>query len=117
MEPELKPYNPYDQKITLKTHLIEFIQTLVVFAAIGTAIYVFIAQPHKVSGSSMFPNFQNGDYIITNKVGYRFNQPERGQVIVFKDPLNEQEDFIKRIIGLPGDKVKISNCHVFINGQ
>lgn len=117
MEPELKPYNPYDQKVPIKTHIIEFIQTLVVFAAIGTAIYLFIAQPHKVSGSSMFPNFQNGDYIITNKVGYRFGQPQRGQVIVFKDPLNESEDFIKRIIGLPGEKVKVSDCHIFVNGQ
>src|SRR2546421_605677 len=53
---------------SFKDHVIDFFQTLVVFAAIGTAIYWLVAQPHKVSGSSMFPNFKNGDYIITDKL-------------------------------------------------
>lgn len=97
--------------------IIEFIQTLVVFAAIGTAIYLFIAQPHKVSGSSMFPTFHSGDYIITNKLSYRFGDPQRGQVVVFKNPREESQDFIKRIIGLPGERVKIQNGNLYINGE
>ena len=102
---------------SLSSHLIDFIQTLVVFAAIGTAIYLFVAQPHKVSGSSMFPNFHDGDYIITDKITYRFSEPKLGDVIVFKNPRDESQDFIKRIIGTPGDRVKVENSVIYINGK
>ena len=104
-------------KSTLGSQFIEFIQTLVVFAAIGTAIYLFVAQPHKVSGSSMYPNFHDGDYIITNKISYRFNPPERGDIVVFKNPKDQSQDFIKRIVGVPGDKVKVEKGLVFLNGK
>lgn len=107
-EPEKKP-------LGLKDHIIDFFQTLVVFAAIGTAIYWLIAQPHKVSGSSMFPNFKNGDYIITDKVSYRIGDPKRGDIVVFKNPKDETQDFIKRIIGVPGDWVKVQNGKVYLN--
>src|SRR5579884_1395038 len=116
MDPNFSP-NGGSGQVSIRTHIIEFIQTLVVFAAIGTAVYLFIAQPHKVSGSSMYPNFKNNDYIITNKIGYDFEKPQRGQVIVFKNPKDLSQDFIKRIIGLPGEKVKIQDGHVFINDQ
>lgn len=102
-------------KPTFKNHIVEFFETLVVFLAIGMIIYFFIAQPHKVSGSSMDPTFHSGDYIITNKIGYRINNPQRGQVIVFANPRDTSQDFIKRIIGLPGESVKVANGHVYIN--
>ncbi len=108
-------YNSYTESSSLKIKIIEFIQTAVVFAAIGTAIYLFIAQPHKVSGSSMFPTLHTGDYIITNKVNYRLNDPKRGEIIVFKNPREESQDFIKRILGLPGDKVRVEKGHIFVN--
>lgn len=104
-------------KPSLGEHIIDFIQTLVVFAVIGTIIYLFIAQPHKVSGSSMFPNFHDGDYIITDKVTYKITLPKRGDVIVFKNPRDESQDFIKRIIGKPGDRVRIYNGNVYVNDQ
>lgn len=107
-EPEKKP-------VSFKDHVIDFFQTLVVFAAIGTAVYWLVAQPHKVSGSSMFPNFKNGDYIITDKVSYRFSEPRRGDIVVFKNPRDETQDFIKRIIGIPGDHVKVSGGKIFLN--
>ncbi|MBI3485648.1 signal peptidase I [Candidatus Daviesbacteria bacterium] len=111
-------YINYNQEETgLRYKIVEFIQTLVVFAAIGTAIYLFIAQPHKVSGSSMFPTLKTGDYIITNKIGYRLEQPKKGEIIVFKNPREESQDFIKRIIGVPGDRVKIEGGHFFVNDQ
>ncbi len=102
---------------TLGTKIIEFIQTLVIFAAVGTAIYLFIAQPHKVSGSSMFPTLHTGDYIITNKIDYRFNEPEKGQIIVFKNPREESQDFIKRIMAVPGDTIKVQDGHIYLNGK
>ncbi len=108
----------YDQpQPSLKSHLIEFIQTLVVFLAIGSVIYLFAVQPHKVSGCSMCPNFHTGDYILTDKLTYRFSEPKRGDIIVFKNPRNEDQDFIKRIIGVPGDKVMLKNGRVYLNGQ
>lgn len=118
MEDYLK-YDPEPEKKPLgfKDHVIDFFQTLVVFAAIGTAIYWLIAQPHKVSGSSMFPNFKNGDYIITDKVSYRIGDPKRGDIVVFKNPKDESVDFIKRIIGAPGDRVKVQNNKLYLNGN
>ncbi len=100
----------------LRTHIIDFIQTLVVFGAIFSLIYLFIAQFHKVSGLSMFPTMHNADFLITEKITYRFGGPERGQIVVLKNPRDESQDFIKRIIGLPGDTIKIENNSIFLNG-
>lgn len=111
-------YEPESQKktVSFKDHVIDFFQTLVVFAAIGTAIYWLVAQPHKVSGSSMFPNFKNGDYIITDKISYRLSDPKRGDIVVFKNPKDETQDFIKRILGVPGDRIKVQSGKIFLNG-
>lgn len=118
MEDYLK-YQPEPDKhiVTFKDHILDFFQTLVVFAAIGTAIYWLVAQPHKVSGSSMFPNFKDGDYIITDKLTYKFDYPKRGDIVVFKNPKDETVDFIKRIIGLPGDKVRVQDGKIYLNGN
>lgn len=98
-----------------KSKILEFVETLVVFGAIFTAIYLFIAQPHKVSGQSMFPTLHSGDYIFTDKVTYRLSEPQIGQIIVFKNPRQEDQDFIKRIIGTPGDLVKVEEGKVYVN--
>lgn len=100
-----------------KDYFIEFFETLVVIGAIFALIYLFIAQFHKVSGESMIPTFHDKDFIITEKVSYRFNNPQRGDIIVLKNPNNESEDFIKRIIALPGDEIKLQGGFVYINGQ
>jgi signal peptidase I len=108
----------YDQPTPgIRTHIIEFIQTLVVFLAIGSVIYLFAVQPHKVSGCSMCPNFQTGNFILTDKITYRFSPPQRGDIIVFKNPRDPSQDFIKRIMGIPGDKVSIRDGRVYLNGQ
>jgi signal peptidase I len=110
------PINPEKKEPSFKDHVIDFFQTLVVFAAIGTAIYWLVAQPHKVSGSSMFPNFKNGDYIITDKITYRFSEPKRGDIVVFKNPKDETQDFIKRILAVPGDRIKVQGGKIVLNG-
>jgi len=77
-------------------------------------ITIFIAQPFQVSGPSMEPNFYNKQYLIVDEISYRFRAPERGEVIVFHNPENEKEFFIKRVIGLPGDEVLIKDGKVVI---
>jgi signal peptidase I len=70
-----------------------------------------------VQGDSMLPNFKNGELILTDKISYRLRPPQRGEVIVFKAPYDKSKDFIKRIIGLPGEKIKIEKGEVFINDK
>jgi len=77
-------------------------------------IRVFIAQPFIVSGASMDPTFESGEYLIIDEISYRFNKPQRGDVIVFKFPEDKSKFFIKRIVGLPEETVRIENGEVFI---
>ena len=98
-------------------YFIEFFETVVVFGAIFAAIYLFIAQFHKVQGNSMVPTFHTGDYLITEKVSYRFRDPKKGDIIVLKNPRDESQDFIKRIIAVPGDSVKIAGNTVYLNNE
>ena len=95
----------------------ETIQTIVILLSLFTFIYFFAMQPHQIQGASMEPNFYNGEYILTDKISYRFNEPQRGQVIVFKAPNNPRRDYIKRIIGLPGETVSLENNSIYINGR
>lgn len=122
--PENNPLNYYGDTTphksffeNLGSHLIDFIQTLVVFGAVFALIYLFVAQFHKVSGNSMFPTMHNGDYLITEKITYRLGQPKYGDIVVLKNPRDESQDFIKRIIALPGDTIRIENDSIFINGN
>lgn len=96
---------------------LDIIETIVIALAVFVVVYLFLFQPHQVKGNSMVPNFHDGEYILTDKITYRFRAPQRGEVIVFKSPRNQEIDFIKRIIGLPGEKVKLNNGDIFINGK
>src|SRR5581483_7855648 len=91
----------------LAAFFMDIIETVVIAIAIFITVYLFLLQPHQVRGESMEPTFQDGQYILTDKLSYRFHDPERGDVIVFKSPQNESIDFIKRVVGLPGEKVKL----------
>jgi signal peptidase I len=91
------------------------IEAIVIALALSIVLYLFIATPHEVIGSSMLPNFQNGEYLIANKLVYRFSEPKRGDVIIFK--YDATQDFIKRVIGLPGDLVSIRDGRIYINNK
>ena len=71
----------------------------------------------RVDGFSMNPTLQNGEYILVNRLAYKTGQPERGDIIVFSFPADEGQDLIKRVIGLPGETVKIGDGVVAINGR
>ncbi|OGM89802.1 signal peptidase I, partial [Candidatus Wolfebacteria bacterium RBG_13_41_7] len=87
----------------------EILEVVAVAVVVVVAIRSFIVQPFLVSGASMEPNFSSGDYLLIDEVSYRFNQPERGDVIVFHYPGDESVYYIKRVIGLPGERLLISN--------
>lgn len=100
-----------------ESSLWEFIKVVVISVAIVLPIRAYIAQPFIVSGASMEPNFYDSEYLIIDELTYAFRKPERGEVVVFRYPLNPSEFFIKRIIGLPGDAVEIKNGKILINDK
>lgn len=115
MEPESVGYEEVSFISKLKSKLIEAIEFIAIVGAILVVIRFFIAEPHKVSGNSMIPNFHNGDYIITNKLAVKFGTPQRGEVIILQNPRNFEQIFIKRVIGLPNDHIRISGNQVYVN--
>lgn len=96
---------------------LDFVETIVIALAIFVVMYRFLFQPHQVKGNSMYSNFHDGEYLLTDKISYRFNAPKRGDVIIFKAPKNEDYDYIKRVIGLPGELIKIEKGRVYLNNQ
>jgi len=96
---------------------LDIIQTVVLALAFFVIIYLFFFQPHQVKGNSMSPNFLNGEYLLTDKITYRFKEPKRTDVIIFAAPMDEDYEYIKRIIGLPGETIKVEAGHIFINGE
>ncbi len=103
--------------------ILDFIETIVIGLSLFLVVYLFLLQPHQVNGLSMFPNFHNGDYLLTDKVSYRVGTPQRGDVIVFHAPpaANCPEgtgcDFIKRVIAVPGDTVQVKESALYVNQQ
>ena len=97
--------------------VLDTIQTIVVALAIFVVVYLFLLQPNQVKGASMEPSFHDNEYILTDKVSYRLGNPKRGDVVVFKSPRNPEIDYIKRVIGLPGERVKIMGGFVLINDK
>ena len=76
----------------------------------------FSIQTVHVVGFSMYPTLDSGDLLLASKLDYRIHSPERGDIVILKDPLDPTKDFIKRVVGLPGDHVLIRDHHVLING-
>jgi signal peptidase I len=97
--------------------LLDLVETLVIAGAIFVVIYAFLFRPYQVNGVSMYPTYHDGEFILTNLIGLRFGHLQRGDVIVFKAPPNQEKDYIKRVIGLPGEKVKLQDGFVYVNGQ
>lgn len=94
-----------------------FIRVFFITFLLALFIRIFIAQPFIVNGASMEPTFESGEYLIVDELTYRFREPERGEVVVFKYPQNPSKFFIKRIVGLPGETVEIKNSEIFITNE
>ena len=115
--------------------LLETIKTIILAVVIAVLIRSFLFEPFKIPSSSMYPNLYIGDFLFVSKYTYGYSRhsfpfsfppfsgriwsdkPQRGDVVVFKFPKDNRTDFIKRIIGLPGDKIKLENGRFYINGK
>lgn len=95
----------------------ENLESILWAAALALAIRTFIVAPFKIPSGSMRPTLIEGDRILVNKFLYRFREPRRGEIIVFRFPENPRRPFIKRLIAVGGDSVEIRDGRVFVNGQ
>ncbi len=101
----------WSQIVTMLREVLETILlTLVIFFLIRFAV-----ENYRVEGQSMEPNFHNGQYLLVNKLSYKIGKVERNDVIIFHFPLDETKNYIKRVIGLPGETVQIKDGQVYIN--
>ncbi len=105
---------PPEKNVSVGSFLWELARIVVIAFIVMIGFRFFIAEPFIVSGSSMVPNYHNREYLVVNKLTYRFDEPARGDVIVFRYPKDTSQYFIKRIIGMPGEKVKVENGRVYI---
>jgi signal peptidase I len=94
--------------------IFDLIKLVVLAFIIVWPIHRFVFQPFYVSGPSMESNFYNNDYLIIEKITYYFRQPLRGEVIIFQSPINSKDHLIKRVIGLPGEKIAIEKGQIII---
>ncbi len=92
----------------------EVIKVALISLAIILPIRYFLVQPFYVKGASMEPSFYDHDYLLIDEISYRFRAPERGEVVVFRYPKDPRQYFIKRIVGLPGERVVIKDNGVWV---
>lgn len=103
-----------EKEKNLKESFFELARFVLIALIIVVPIRLFIIEPFVVSGSSMFPTFENGDYLIVDKISYELGKPKRNDVVIFRYPNDHKKFFIKRIIGLPNETVDISGSEITI---
>lgn len=89
----------------------------VAFAAVLFVVVNLVTARIRVEGDSMEPSLHNGQFVVVNRLAYMFSAPQRGDIVVFKFPLNPERRFIKRVIGLPGDQIVVQDGQVIVNGE
>jgi len=112
--PVQKPTGP--GRSSLYRSLVDVLETLLLALILFIGINAVSARI-RVDGSSMEPTLHHGEFVIVNKLAYRLGTPHLGDVIVFRFPNDPGLDYIKRVIGVPGDRVEVSQGHVFVNGK
>jgi signal peptidase I len=111
---EVIPDNEVEQRPSFKRTLFDIMETIVLSVVLFIVINTLSARI-RVDSFSMEPTLYQGYFVIVNKIAYKVGQVERGDIIVFHYPPNPKEQYIKRVIGLPGDQVHIADGKVYIN--
>jgi len=106
-----------DTKKRKKSMLRELLETVISAGIIAFIIITFIGQVTVVRGASMEPTLHDRERLIANKISYRFELPERNEIIIFRPPIGIKRNYIKRIIGIPGDKIEIVDGKIYVNDQ
>lgn len=112
----IKVEEPRPERPNLLGILVDILETLLLSVVLFFLINAVSARI-RIDGSSMEPNLHHGEFVIVSKVNYKIGEPERGDVVVFDFPRNITQEYIKRVIGLPGEEIKINNGQVYVNGE
>jgi signal peptidase I len=104
-------------KTSLGEEIKDWVVSILIAVVLAFFIRYFIVELYMVEGPSMRPTLMNGERLVVNKFLYRFKEPQRGEIVVFKYPRDPSRDFIKRVIGVPGDTIELKDGRVFVNGQ
>ncbi len=110
------PFETVDERSGFVRFLVDVLETLVLSLILFLAINAISARI-RVDGYSMEPTMHTGEFVIVNKIAYSIGDPERGDIIVFEYPRNPEQEYIKRVIGLPGDEISVRNGEVYVNGN
>jgi signal peptidase I len=102
---------------TVRAGIGVWLRDLIISLAISAFIIIFLYQPVKVEGTSMMPSLQDQERIFVNKFVYRLERIERGDIVVFRYPRDPSKSYIKRVIGVEGDRIRIDGGDVYVNGQ
>jgi signal peptidase I len=115
LEPETEPVvEPTEQR---KGMMHSWLRDLVISVVVSAFIIIFLYQPVRVEGTSMLPMLEDQDRLFINKVAYRVGEIHRGDVVVFLYPHDHEKSYIKRVIALPGDTLRIDHGEVIVNGE
>lgn len=101
----------------LGNFLLDTLEIITTAFALFVVMFLFVVQIHEVRGDSMLPNFHHHEYVLTDKVTYHFRNPQRGEIVIFKAPPKPRDEYIKRVIALPGEKIKIQNNRIIIYNE
>ncbi|MBN2550729.1 MAG: signal peptidase I [Anaerolineales bacterium] len=117
IEPIPEPAVPEQSKgSSALRFVVDILETVLLSAVLFLAINAVSARI-RVDGSSMLPTLENGEFVIVNRLAYKLGSPQHGDVIVFRFPRDPEQEYIKRVIGLPGDRVKIMDGLVYVNDE
>ncbi|MCK5744207.1 MAG: signal peptidase I [Caldisericia bacterium] len=95
---------------------IEWVVVLIVIVGLALVVRVYAIEPRQVRMSSMYPTLNDGDYILINRMAYVTDGPKRGDIVVFEPPYSGKDDYIKRVVGLPGERIEFKAGEIWING-
>jgi signal peptidase I len=106
-----------DNSLRVRAGFAVWVRDLIISLAISAFIIIFLYQPVKVEGTSMMPSLQDQERIFVNKFVYRLEPIERGDIVVFRYPRDPSKSYIKRVIGMAGDRIRIDGGQVYVNDE